>query len=181
MLEDFEQQPIIPSPDKTKAVQLTKDYKFQVSNNGAVISNFELPDISCYVEVGWSPDSSQFFISYSSGGAIGRYHVYLYRVTENEMKASGVPTQIAERFKRKHWCEARGNNLWFLGWTPNSKTGFFEVGVYPTGECGKELGLSLGYAVNLENGTVSRVFTEKQTEAIEKSCYASGRLVLPPK
>jgi hypothetical protein len=180
MLEDFEKLPTIPSPDKTKSVQLTKDYKFQVSNNGAVISTFELPDISCNVEVDWSPDSSQFFISYSSGGAIGRYHVYLYRVTGNEMKASRLPTQIAELFKQKHWCEARGNNLWFLGWTPDSKTGFFVAGVYPTGDC-EELGLFRGYAANLKDGTVLRVFTEKQTESIEKNCYASGRLVLPSK
>ena len=45
MLEDFEKLPTIPSPDKTKSVQLTKDYKFQVSNNGAVISRvFDRPE-----------------------------------------------------------------------------------------------------------------------------------------
>lgn len=181
MLEDFEQQPSIPSPDKTKAVQLIKDYKFRVVLGGTVISKFELPDISSNIEVGWSPDSLQFFISYSDSWETGGYHVHLYRVIGNDVRASRVPTQVAERFKRKHWCEARGNNLFFLDWTPNSKIGFFVAQVYPTGDCGKELGLFRGYAVDLEGGTVLRVFDEKQTESIEKNCRASGRLVLPPK
>jgi hypothetical protein len=53
--------------------------------------------------------------------------------------------------------------------------------VYPTGDCGKELGLFRGYAVNLEDGAVLRVFAENQTESIEKNCRASGRLGLPSK
>jgi hypothetical protein len=181
MLQDFEKQPTISSPDKTSVIQLTKDYKFRVAIGDKEVSNFELPDISCNIEVGWSPDSSQFFISYSDGGATGGYHVYLYRVAGNAVKASHVPSQIAERFKKGHWCESRGNNLFFLDWTPDSKMGFFVAEVYPTSDCGKELGLFRGYAVNLKEGRVLRVFTENQTESIEKNCRASGQLVLPSK
>ncbi len=179
MLDDFETQPTVPSPDKMKAVRLTKDYKFRVTVGKTVLSNFGIPDVSCNVEVGWSPDSSEFFISYSDGGAIGNYHVQLYRVVGSTLKKSRVPTTVAERFKTKHWCESRGNNLFFLDWTPDSKVALLVAEVYPTGDCGKELGVYRGYAVRLRDGKILQILGEKQTDSIEKECRASGRLVLP--
>jgi hypothetical protein len=179
MLDDFEKQPTVPSPDKMKAVQLTKEYQFRVTVGKTVLSDFVLPDVSSNVEVGWSPDSSEFFISYSDGGAIGGYRVHLYRVAGNTLRKSGVPTTVAERFKTKHWCESRGNNLFFLDWTPDSKVALFVAEVYPTGDCGKELGVYRGYAVRLQDEKILRIFGEKQTDSIEKKCRASGRLVLP--
>jgi hypothetical protein len=181
MLEDFEKEPTIDSPDKVKVVQLTKDYKFRVAVAVKEVSNFELPDISSNVEVGWSPDSSQFFISYSDGGAVGGYHARLYRVTDTDVNMGRVPALVAERFRGKHRCKSRGSNLFFLDWTPDSKIGFFVAEVYPTGDCGKELGAFRGYAVNLEDGTPVRAFGKKQTESIEKNCRLSGSLVLPTK
>jgi hypothetical protein len=179
MLDDFDKQPTVPSPDKMKAVQLTKDGKFRVTVGRTTLSDFDLPDMSCNVEVGWSPDSSQFFISYSDGGAIGSYHAYLYQVAGNFLKKSRVSTMVAERFKTKHWCEPRGNNLFFLDWTPDSKVAFFVAEVYPTGDCGKETGVFRGYAVRLRDGKILQVLGEKQTDSIEKRCRASGRLALP--
>jgi len=179
MLDDFEKQPTVSSPDNMKSVQLTKDGKFRVAVGKTILSDFGLPDVSCNVEVGWSPDSSQFFISYSDGGAIGGYHVYLYRIVGRTLEKNPVPTAVAERFKTKHWCESRGNNLFFLDWTPDSKIAFLVAEVYPTGDCGRELGTYRGYAVRLRDGKIVRMFSEKQTDSIEKECRASGRLVLP--
>lgn len=179
MLDDFEKQPTVPSPDKTKAVQLTKEGRFRVTVGQMIISDFDLPDMSSNVEVGWSPDSSEFFISYSDGGAIGGYHVNLYRVVGNTLEKSRVPTTIANRFKTKHWCQSRGNNLFFLDWTLDSKVALFVAEVYPTGDCGKELGLHRGYVVRLQDRKVLRVFGEEKTDSIEKECRASGQLTLP--
>jgi hypothetical protein len=179
MLDDFEKQPTVASPDKVKLLQLTKEYTLRVTVGKAIISDLDMPDLSSNVEVGWSPDSSEFFISYSDGGAIGGYHVHLYRVVGNTLKESQVPTMVAERFKTQHWCESRGNNLFFLDWTPDSKVALFVAEVYPTGDCGKELGVYRGYAVGLQDRTILRVFGEKQTDSIEKECRASGRLALP--
>ncbi|MFY9672916.1 MAG: hypothetical protein WB817_12285 [Terriglobales bacterium] len=179
MLDDFEKQPTVPSPDTMKAVQLTKNGKFRVTGRKTPLSYFGLPDVSCNVEVGWSPDSSEFFISYSDAGAIGGYHVHLYRVVGNTVEKSRVPTAVAERFKTEHWCESRGNNLFFLDWTPDSKVAFLVAEVYPTSDCGKESGVYRGYAVRLRDGKILRIFSEKETDSIEKDCHASGRLVLP--
>ncbi|SRR6266700_2591007 len=179
ILQDFKKQPVVFSPDKTKSIQLTKDFKFRVKVANAVISEFDIEDISAAIEIGWSPDSSHFFISYSSGGAVGNYHVRLFRLTGQTLTENGTPLTVAERFKAKYWCEARGNNLLFLGWTPDSKVAFFVAEVYPTGDCGKDLGLYRGYAVRLEDRQILHVFGEKETTSIEKTCRASGRLKLP--
>jgi hypothetical protein len=179
MLDDFETQPTVFSPDKMKAVRLTKDYKFRVTFGKTVVSEFGIPDVSCNVEVGWSPDSSEFFISYSDGGAIGNYHVHMYRLVGNTLKKSRIPTTVAESFKTKHWCESRGNNLFFLDWTPDSKVALLVAEVYPTGDCGKELAVYRGYVVRLRDGKIMRILGEKQTDSVEKQCRASGRLALP--
>lgn len=179
LLGDFEKQPTIFSPDKTKAVQLTKEYKFRVKVANSVISEIKINDVSANVEIGWSPDSSQFFISYSDGGAVGRYRVRLFRLIGQTLTESQVPSTVAERFKTRYWCASRGNNLFYLDWTLDSKVGFFVAEVYPTGDCGKDLGVYRGYEVSLENRKILRVFSEKETDSIEKECRASGRLVLP--
>ena len=179
MLNDFEKQPVISSPDKTKSVQLTRDFKFRVKVADAVISEFIIDEVSSNVEVGWSPDSSQFFISYSGGGEIGDYHVRLFRLIGQKLTESQAPITIAELFKAKYWCESRGNNLFFLDWTSDSKVGFFVAEVYPTGDCGKQLGQYRGYALNIEDRKILRIFGEKATDSIEKTCRATGQLVLP--
>jgi len=130
MLDDFEKQPTVSSPDHMKAVQLTKNRKFRVTAGKTILSDFGLPDVSCNVEVEWSPDSSEFFISYSDGGAIGGYHVDLYCIVGSTLRKSRVPALVAERSKTKHWCESRGNNLFFLDWTPDSKVAFLVAEVY---------------------------------------------------
>jgi hypothetical protein len=178
MLDDFANHPEVLSPDKQKAIQLTSNFKFQVRADKAVLSELSLPDISANVEIGWSPDSSQFFISYSDGGAVGAYHVHLYKVVGRNVSENRIPVGVEQRFKAKHWCESRGNNLFFLDWTPDSAVAFFVAEVYPTGDCGKENGLYRGYAVRVEDGELVGVYKEKQTSSLEKSCRATGLLRL---
>jgi hypothetical protein len=178
MLDDFAKQPRVLSPDKQKAIQLTSDFKIQVKANKAVLSELSFPDISTNVEIGWSPDSSQFFISYSDGGAVGGYHVHLYKVVGATVSENRIPVAVEQRFKAKHWCEARGNNLFFLNWTTDSAIAFFVAEVYPTGDCGEENGLYRGYAVRVADGEFVGVYEEKRTDSLEKSCRATGLLRL---
>jgi hypothetical protein len=84
-LRDFEKQPTVVSPDREKSVQLTRDYMFRVVSSSAVVTDINLPDISSDIEVGWSPDSTQFFISYSNGGETGGYVVHMYRLNRSAL------------------------------------------------------------------------------------------------
>ena len=177
-LDDFEKQRVVDSPDGQKRVQLTKSGKFRVLIGDVVTAEITMPEISCNIEVGWSPDSEQFFISYSDGGAAGGYYVHMYIVKGNTLSESNVPSMVMQRFKSKHWCATRGDNLYFLAWTPDSKIAFLVAEVYPTSDCGKEMGTLRGYAADTASAKVLRVFGQKQTDAIEKECRASGRLEL---
>jgi hypothetical protein len=177
-LGDFQKKPAVSSPDRGKRVQLTEDYKFRILSGRAVVADFEMPEISSNVEIGWSPDSKQFFVSYSDSGAIGGFHVHMYRLNGSTVTESKVPTLIAEYFETKHWCKSRGNNLYFLAWTPDSRIAFLVAEVYPTSDCGKDMGVYTGYAVDTASAEVLRVFDERQTQAIENNCRASGNLVL---
>ena len=180
MVDDFQNQPVVKSPDGKMAVRLTTDGTFDAMLGDAVVSRIKFPDIESNIEIGWSPDSSQFFISYSDGGAIGGFHVHLYRLKGIILTESRAPAEVAKDFKAKHWCKTRGNNLSFLDWTPDSKIGFFVAEVYPTSDCGRDMGFRQGYAVNIEDGKIVRVFTQQRTDIIEKSCREFGTLLLPP-
>ena len=179
MLDDFGNQPAVDSPDGRKSVQLTSDGNFRVFSGRAVIAARGLPDVMSNIEIGWSPDSTQFFVSYSNGGETGGYQVYMYRLNGSALTESTVPDVVAKRFRAKHWCEFRENNLFFPAWTPDSKVAFLVTEVYPTGDCRKEAGTFKGYSVDTASAKVLRVFGEKQTQAIEKKCRVSGALTLP--
>ncbi len=99
---------------------------------------------------------------------------------ENAVTENKVPEIVAGDFKAKHWCEARGNHLFFLNWTHDSPRAFLVAEVFPTGDCGKETGLYRGYLVKVSDGTILRMFGEEDTTAIEKNCRESGKLVLSP-
>jgi len=181
MADDFQNRPVVKSPDGGIAVRLTTDGTFDVVVGDAVVSQLKFPDIESNIEIGWSPDSSQFFISYSDSGATGGFHVHLYRLKGIIVIENRAAAEVAKDFKAKHWCNTRGNNLFFLDWTPDSKIGFFVAEVYPTSDCGRDMGFHEGYAVNVEDGKIVRVFTQERTDIIEKSCRTFGTLLLPPR
>jgi len=178
MLQDFNKHPRVESPDRKSSIKIGRDWSFYVVRNEKTLRRIYLSEISSNIEIGWSPDSSQFFISYSDGGAIGSFHVRLYQFRGDTVVESRVPEIVAKAFRARHWCESRGNNLSFLDWTPDSKVAFLVAQVYPTGDCGEQFGLFRGYAVDLKSERILRLYGETQTDAIERSCRKSRSLVL---
>src|SRR5215470_3906722 len=39
-------------------------------------------------EVNWSPDSTAFFVTYSDTGAVGQYHLLVYRLDKDEIHST---------------------------------------------------------------------------------------------
>lgn len=176
-LDEFEKEPSVISPDGRTRVQLDKnDYSFRVLVGGKEIGRLHYGDISANIEIAWSPDSQQFFISYSDGGAIGNYSVHLFSIKKQRLVKSAAPTVAYRDFKSQHYCRSRGNNIFFLDWTPDSKNVFFVTEVYPTGDCGKEMSKFRGYLVDARTGTIIERFGEKKTTAIEERCRETGTL-----
>ena len=179
-LQDFESSPSVMSPDGKNRVRLNKDHSFRVLADEAEIARLGNDfDMSCCIEVGWAPDSKQFFISYSNGGATGGYSVRLYTTSGNHVKENSAPEVALNDFKVKHDCPSRGANVFFLSWTSDSRKVFLVTEVYPTGDCGPAMGRYRGYLMDVAGGTIVRRYGEKQTSAIEKQCRASGKLPIP--
>ncbi|HEV3279643.1 MAG TPA: hypothetical protein VG860_22840 [Terriglobia bacterium] len=130
-LRDFEKQPTVVSPDREKSVQLTRDYMFRVVSSSAVVTDINLPDISSDIEVGWSPDSTQFFISYSNGGETGGYVVHMYRLNRSALTEIGAPAVVAKRFRAKNWCEIAREQFILSGLDARFKSRFFRRGGLP--------------------------------------------------
>lgn len=179
-LLSFKFQLAVISPNGKLQIRLGKKGDFRVLAGRRQIANLpSYRDISCCIEVGWSPDSTQFFIMYSDGGGIGNYHVHIFRIAGNRVVESPTPRVVAATFRSHHYCIPRGNNLFLLDWTANSRDVFFVGEVYPTSDCGSQMGFYTGFLANANSGKILRRFGEKETSAIEKSCRASGKLVLP--
>jgi hypothetical protein len=85
-----------------------------------------------------------------------------------------VPTtRVAERdFAKRHYCKARGNNVYAVHWLTNSDEILISTEVYPTSDCGKDLGLTAGYLVRTDDGTIIKKFPQPEIEEQIKTCSA---------
>ncbi|HEX7287693.1 MAG TPA: hypothetical protein VF532_16005 [Candidatus Angelobacter sp.] len=164
---------IVSSPDGRKRIAMTKPKVFAVSIDGRIVRTLRYRDISAGIETGWSPDSTQFFVMYSAGGAIGDYHVHLFRISSGKVVETATPRRVAADFHKKHSCATRTNNLLFLGWTADSTQALLVAEVYPTSDCEKP-GLFRGYLVDTRDAVIRERFGEQRTERIKEACRVSG-------
>ena len=166
-LQDLEKNPAVPSPDGRYRVVLGARSEndsadlIRVYAGEELRGTFPLRDLSGSIFVKWSPDSQAFYVMWSNGGAIGAYKVRAFRVVGAQ--AQELPlTRLAEReFEGKHPCD-RGHNVYSLQWLKNSEQLLLALQVYPTSDCGKELGLYRGYLVRAAEGSILRRYSEQQ-------------------
>src|SRR5271165_2039148 len=64
----------VSSPDGTKVVRLRGDKIEVITKVSQRLDHAEI-GASASAEVGWSPDSKAFSVTYSDGGNVGTYHV----------------------------------------------------------------------------------------------------------
>jgi hypothetical protein len=173
-LDDSYGKTVVSSPDQTKHIRLHQDGSFQVFEGKKLVGVLTY-DAEANVRVGWSPDSTQFFITYSDAGSAGGYHGHLFRISETRGIMENRLPQIAfEDFKLQHYCRTRGNNLYVVGWTPDSRQALIVAEVYPASDCGKEMGLLEGYLMNVSLQKIIRRYSQDETTTITKACRASG-------
>src|ERR1700693_2545384 len=141
-LSSFEAQPSISSPDGKKRIQLRKDYTYAVFVGGKQLTVLEYLDANCCIEMGWSPDSSHFFVTYSDSATYHQFKTHLFTITGERISEDRATDVVFEDFGSQHSCPSRGgNNLFLLGWTNDSGAVFLVSEVTPTGDCGKEAGV----------------------------------------
>ncbi|HWS18028.1 MAG TPA: hypothetical protein VN223_08430 [Candidatus Elarobacter sp.] len=174
MEETESDQATVLSPDGRNRIAMLRPKVFTIFLNDRSLRTVRYPAISASIEMGWSSDSTQFFITYSAAGAIGEYHTHLFQIVNGKVKESRVAQTVAAHFRQKHFCAARPmNNLSFLGWTADSRQAILVAEVYPTGDC-RQGALFRGYVVDTRKQSVLKILREEQTESIKQACYKSG-------
>ena len=175
---DLDRDQVIPSPDQKYRVVLGGYNENAESGRGSMrafegpklLSKFTLKGLSPGVFLNWAPDSKAFILMWSAGGAIGRYHVRVFRVRGNRVTEL-TAVKIAEReFARKHYCQARGSNLFALRWLEDSNSLLIAPGVYGTSDCGKDMGLTMAYLVRTDDGRIIKRYSKPEIENLFRTC-----------
>ena len=90
---------------------------------------------------------------WGEGGPIGGALVRVFLVDGNGVKevSRSIGAAVAN-FKTRHYCEARGNTVSALKWIRGNLLLLTQV--YPTGDCGPDLGHMEGYLVSVPEGKI---------------------------
>jgi hypothetical protein len=116
---------------------------------------------------------------WSGGGAEGQFYVRIFRLEQQKLVELSASRVAYAHFRKRHLCQARDdNNIYMLGWTPDSEKLFLVAEVYRTNNY-REMALFRGYPMDSKTGKVLRVFGEKETNAIKKNSGEAGVVLIP--
>lgn len=159
----------VPGPDGI-SVQFDKG-DFSIRRGTRIIYAFQVSDFSTNGEMLWSPDGQAFALNYSNGGAIGNFHVRVFSKRGDTItEVSSAIRPAVDDFKARHYCKSRGNNVRALKWLEDSKRLVLMTDVYPTGDCGSDLGHTEGYVIRIPDGKIERHLTLNQLKTFPGIC-----------
>jgi hypothetical protein len=127
---------------------------FVVRRHGKVLLRTPLKDLSASVSVVWSDDASRFAVTWSDGGAIGNFSVRVFQIAGDSVSELPAIERATAAFSARHLCKARGDNVQAFGWLSKSRDLVLVLSVYPTSDCGKDLGHTEAYVVDSANGAI---------------------------
>jgi hypothetical protein len=142
----------ITDKDETKV-------NFQLSKAGEILLDTPLKDWSASISVVWAKDNSAFAITWSDGGAIGNFHVRAFKIIGKQLSEEPVTTNAWLDFKARHFCTARGDNVQAYEWNSSADQLLLVLSVYPTGDCGRDLGHTEAYWVQANTGVIRQRLT----------------------
>jgi hypothetical protein len=157
--------------DLTYRVETHGDFggTFILARSHKQLLRTELKDLSASVSVVWSDDQKNFAITWSDGGAIGGFHVHAFRIDGDSVTRLPATKQAWTAFTSRHWCKERGDNIQAHSWYPDSQSLVLVLSVYPTGDCGSDLGHTEGFVVDASSGEIREHWDIRQLNAYLKS------------
>ena len=173
MFESYEKKPVVWSPDHSKHIRLwgSKEHSnLSIYSTEQLLKTISLWELSGATFVKWAPDSKAFYVMWSDGGAIGGYHIRAFLVSDDQATESPAPKKVAVEFAQHHYCSTRGNNLYAIRWEDGSNQLLLKAGVYPTSDCGRQMGFAAGYRVNTVSGEITQQYSAKQVDDIANNC-----------
>ncbi len=151
---------------------------FWFVRGGKTIFSFTAKDLSAPGV--WVADSQEFnpalsneydhiALTYSDGGAIGNFHVRVFNIDGDVVTdvSEAIGGAVAD-FKARHYCKTRGNNVTALKWINGDLLLMTEV--YPTGDCGSDLGHIEAYRVSVPDGKIQEHLTLEQLRRYPGVC-----------
>jgi hypothetical protein len=117
----------------------------------------------------WSDDKRNFAVTWSDGGAIGGFYVRVFHIDGDSVTELPSTQAAFGKFKAHHWCETRGNNIQAYDWLADSRQLVLVLSVYPTSDCGKEMGHTEAYVVDAATGNIRQHWNVKQLNSYVRS------------
>jgi hypothetical protein len=143
--------------------------KFTLSRGRKTVLDTDLKDLNASVFVVWSANSDWFAVTWSDGGAIGQFHTRVFHISDgNVNEAESVKNAFAD-FQSRHLCKTRGDNVQAYGWNASPAALVLVTSVYPTSDCGKDLGHTEAYLVKPTDGTILRHLSLREFSMYAKS------------
>jgi hypothetical protein len=159
--------------DLTYTVELTgKDESggdFVLRRTEKELLRTPLKDLSASTSVVWSDDKKNFAVTWSNGGASGWFDVRVFHIEGNSVTEFPATRKAFAAFKSRHWCEERGDNIQAYQWTPDSRGLVLVLSVYPTSDCGREMGHTEAYVVDVAKGNIRQHWDLKQLNSYIRS------------
>jgi hypothetical protein len=148
---------------------------FRFVQRGKVAFSFVAKDLSAPgVWTAIDPAHDQLAITYSDGGAIGGFHVRVFQIGDGGIKDVSKAIQPAvTEFKLRHNCKERRNNVSALRWVSGDLLLLTEV--YPTSDCGPDLGHFEGYRVTVPEGKIEEHLTSEQLRRYPGVCLENDQ------
>ena len=108
-------------------------------------------------EIGWSPTSDRFFVSYSDGGGVGTWHVSAYRIAAGKWQRIELETAVRRDFLRGYpkCFEPETPNITGIAWARDGRRLLLAAQVLPHANC-DDLGTFRLYEVAVPDGTIPR-------------------------
>jgi hypothetical protein len=158
----------LPSPDREAVLHAVEDpnvdccwpYRVWLTRKGrSYVLGF-----GTYVEaeVAWSPDSSAFFVTYSDGGAVGTFHVLVYRVDDRGPRKS-EPIPDGRKLYKSICHTTEFPNVGAIQWGVDSTTLLIAVEVQPHSNCAS-MGTFRAFEIALPGGKVLRTYGQLEAK-----------------
>ena len=172
VLQDLEKQPRIASPDGryglVLAVASENDDRgeIRVDENSGVLARYAWDRLSAGVFVKWAQDSRAVYVMWSNGGVSGGYELRAFRIDGKAVRELPLSAPAEAEFDRNYPCRTRGHNVYARRWLEGSREMLLALEVYPSGDCGRNMGLIRGFRVRATDGAILERYSETQLKAL---------------
>lgn len=172
----------LASPDGKKMIQV-QGFRVRLMMNG---KRYWTPFGNMHdAEVGWAPDSTRLFVTWSESGELGPWHTQVYDVTETglveisgatrhvrtdlilRMKKAPLPKWITTREERAMWStlDYCADDAVGLQWLNGSEEILVAGLAGPDSGC-KYMGDFVVYRIEVETGKILQVYSENDAQRI---------------